>query len=394
MTVTYNPFSEEVMRDPQPVYKKLRAEDPVHHIEEYDAWALAKFEDIWNASMDKQHYTATKGTTSSHLLSKVQPVTPMINLMDPPQHTKLRTAVRDHFNPAKVAKFEPVIREIATKALDEAVERGGMDVMGDMASKVSVTVACLVTGIPLEDAGMMNDLVWRFFGREPGVDGMTEDGLAAMNEMFGYFVQLSQSRKADGSTRGDVIDLINNIEIDGAKLEDMSIASHISMFIIGGSETFPKTFATTIRRLGEHPNQRAHLAANPAFQIPFRSRDNIAARVLAALANDPRVVEHRAVLEQHGKNLLPASFAEDLCLVRLVPLRSDVLPKVELSNVAPARLGLLEPRLFALTQVYKKAHSLVVGFQIAGRENSPHQTEHRSLERDAVLDRAVFCFCS
>jgi hypothetical protein len=48
-----------------------------------------------------------------------------------------------------------------------------MDVMGDMASKVSVTVACLVTGIPLEDAAMMNDLVWRFFGREPGVDGMT-----------------------------------------------------------------------------------------------------------------------------------------------------------------------------------------------------------------------------
>ena len=36
---------------------------------------------------------------------------------------------------------------------------------------------------------MLNSLVWRFFKREPGVDGMTEDGLAAMGEMFGYFVQ-------------------------------------------------------------------------------------------------------------------------------------------------------------------------------------------------------------
>jgi cytochrome P450 len=263
MPVQYNPFSEEVMRDPKPVYEQLRAEDPVHYIEEYDAWALAKFEDIWTASMDTKHYTATKGTTSSHLLSKVQPVTPMINLMDPPQHTKLRTAVRDHFTPAKIAKFEPVIREIATKAIDEAIERGSMDVMGDMASKVSVTVACLVTGIPLEDAPMMNDLVWRFFGREPGVDGMTEDGLAAMTDMFGYFTQISQSRKKEGSTRGDVIDLLNGIEIDGQKFDDMSIASHISMFIIGGSETFPKTFATTLQRLGEHPDQRADLAANP-----------------------------------------------------------------------------------------------------------------------------------
>jgi hypothetical protein len=263
MPVQYNPFSEEVMRNPTPVYEKLRAEDPVHYIAEYDAWALAKFEDIWTASMDTKHYTATKGTTSSHLLSKVQPVTPMINLMDPPQHTKLRTAVRDHFTPAKIAKLEPVIRDIATTALDEAIERGSMDVMGDMASKVSVTVACLVTGIPLEDAAMMNDLVWRFFGREPGVDGMTEDGLAAMNEMFGYFTQFSQARKKEGSTRGDVFDLINSIEIDGQQFDDMSIASHIAMFIIGGSETFPKTFATTIQRLGEHPDQRADLAANP-----------------------------------------------------------------------------------------------------------------------------------
>jgi cytochrome P450 len=45
----------------------------------------------------------------------------------------------------------------------------------------------------------------------------------------------------------------------------MAIASHISMFIIGGSETFPKTFATTLRRLAEHPDQRAALAADPSL---------------------------------------------------------------------------------------------------------------------------------
>jgi cytochrome P450 len=47
--VEYNPFSQEVMRDPHPVYARLRAEAPVYHIEEYDAWALSKFEDIWQA---------------------------------------------------------------------------------------------------------------------------------------------------------------------------------------------------------------------------------------------------------------------------------------------------------------------------------------------------------
>ena len=40
-------------------------------------------------------------------------------------------------------------------------------------------------------------------------------GLAAMDELFGYLVQLSQGRKAEGSQRGDVIDVINSFEIDG-----------------------------------------------------------------------------------------------------------------------------------------------------------------------------------
>jgi cytochrome P450 len=298
--VHYNPFAEEVMRDPYPVYERLRAEAPVYHIQEYDAWALAKFEDIWTASMDTRHYTASRGTTSAHLLTKVQPVTPMINMMDPPQHTKLRTAVREHFTPQAVARYEPVVRDIAVKALDRALQTGELDAMSGLASQVSVTVACLLIGIPLEDAPRMNDLVWRFFARKPGVTGMTPEGLAAMQELFEYFVKLSHQRKREGSTRGDVIDLINTIEIDGKTLDDMSIASHLSMFIIGGSETFPKTFATTLRRLAEHPAQRSELAAKPAL-IPQ-------AYVEALRYDMPTQFLCRVVTEAHeirGKTLRP-----------------------------------------------------------------------------------------
>ncbi len=262
--VDYNPFSDEVMRDPHPIYRQLRRESPVHHIEEYDAWALAKFEDIWKCSMDNKHFSAAKGTTSSHLLTKVQPVTPMLNNMDPPQHTQLRAAMRHHFQPAAIGKLEPVIREIAVKNLEAARDRGEMDVMADLASKVSVTVACLVVGIPLEDAALMNDLVWRFFARDPEIDGMTPDGLQAMQEMFVYFTDISQKRRKQGD-QGDVVSLLNDIEIDGQKLDDGAIASHISMLIIGGSETLPKVFASSVQHLGNHPDQRADVAQDPGL---------------------------------------------------------------------------------------------------------------------------------
>jgi cytochrome P450 len=263
--VDYNPFSQEVMRDPHPIYAQLREEAPCYYIEEYDAWALSRFEDIWSCSMDTEHFTATQGTTSSHLLTKVQPVTPMINMMDPPEHTKLRSQVRKHFQPAAIRHLEPTIREIASGCLEAGIARGGFDVMSDFASQVAVKVACVVNGIPLEDGDLLNDLVWRFFAREPGVDGMTEDGLAAMGELFGYFIALSQSRRKSGSDGDDVISLLNNIELGGQKLDDESIASHMSMFIIGGAETFPKTFANAIRRLAEHPDQRAECVSDPSL---------------------------------------------------------------------------------------------------------------------------------
>ena len=260
----YNPFSEEVMQDPLPVYAALREEAPAYYIEDYDAWALSRFEDIWNCSMDAEHFSAAQGTTSSHLLTKVQPVTPMINMMDPPQHTALRSKLRSHFQPAAIRKLEATVRQIASSCIDDALERGEMDVVGDFAQEVATKVACLIVGIPLEDGDMLNTLVKRFFRREPGVDGMTEDGLAAMNEMFGYFIEQSQAKRKDRDA-DDIIALLNDFELDGEKLDDMSIASHISMFIIGGSETFPKVFANLTRRMGEYPDQRAECVADPTL---------------------------------------------------------------------------------------------------------------------------------
>jgi cytochrome P450 len=110
----------------------------------------------------------------------------------------------------------------------------------------------------------MNDLVWRFFGREPGVDGMTPDGIAAMEEMFGYFAELSERRRNEGS-KDDLVSLLNDVEIDGQKLDTQSIASHISLLIIGGSETLPKVFASAVQWLGEYPDQRAEVARDPAL---------------------------------------------------------------------------------------------------------------------------------
>lgn len=263
--VEYSPFSDEVVKgDPLPIYKRLRDEAPAYYLEEYDTWALSRFEDIWKASADMKHLTAAHGTTSAHLLTKVQPVTPMINNMDPPDHTRLRGAFRKPFAAPEVAHLEPMIRKIASDRLDAARDAGRLDVIHDMTAHVSVTVACTISGLPTEDGPFLNELVWRFFKREEGHTGATEAGLAAMGEMIAYFLDQIRARRKS-APKQDILQTLLEFEQDGKPLDDESVASHLAMLIIGGSETFPKTFASIVQRLWEHPDQRRMCVEDPAL---------------------------------------------------------------------------------------------------------------------------------
>ncbi len=99
--VEYDPFSDEALDDPNSIYKRLRAESPVHFLEKYDSWALTLFEDIWALSMDNESFTATKGTSSPYLLTRALPPLPNLNHLDPPEQSQLRTAMMHFFMPRR-----------------------------------------------------------------------------------------------------------------------------------------------------------------------------------------------------------------------------------------------------------------------------------------------------
>ena len=215
--VAYNPFSEQVMADPYPVYRRLRDEAPVYRLANYPCWALSRFEDVWNASLDAKSFSVKGGTTPSQLLTKAQPVSPMLNSLDPPEHTAIRARIRPFFAPARIRELEPTIRQLFSDALDEMVEKGGGDLVGDFGTRVALKVASIVSGIPLEDGEMLYQLVQRFFGHEEGVDGMSPDGLKAQSEMFEYFTALSARRRAQGTSSANPLEVLIELEQDGRR---------------------------------------------------------------------------------------------------------------------------------------------------------------------------------
>lgn len=263
----YDPFSPEVMNDPWPFYARLREESPAHFLPRWDCWALSRFEDLWNAAADNDSFMAGRGTSTAHLLTQVMEVSPMIGVMDPPDHTRLRGAVRGLFAPRRVHAFEPRIRGWVREYLGRVRGRGSADLVADFAKPLAAKVACLVAGYPIEHGEHLGELVHRFFARVPGHEGMTPDGLAALQEMGGYFTEMARERRRSPTEEPDILNALLPFEIAGRRYTDEELASHLAMFLIGGAETFPKVFASAVYWLWRHPDQRAELAADPSLAL-------------------------------------------------------------------------------------------------------------------------------
>ncbi len=263
--VEYDPFSDQILDDPFPVYRQLRDEAPVYYVEGLNSWALSRFEDIWNAGADPTTFSSPGPDPQTPDSPDETLVGGSIFSLNPPTHTVVRKLLAPKFRPGGVKHLEPAIRRVVTDCIARVLPTGRCDVIGDLGLQLSVKVACLIIGLPLEDADHLAGIVKRFFYREPGVRGMAPDALAAAGELAAYLIDQANERKRSGHDRDDVLDRYCQLEIDGVPLPDEVLGGHLVTLVAGGTETLPKVIAGGVLQLHRHKDQRAELVANPGL---------------------------------------------------------------------------------------------------------------------------------
>lgn len=299
-SIAYSPFAPEVIADPHPLYARMRDEAPACYIAEYDGWALSRFEDCWRATEDPATFSSTGGSTAAQALSKVEPPVPSVNQLDPPDHTRLRHAIRGPFAREAVAALEGEMRAFVALRLERAALRGEIDVVRELADPLAAMVACRLLDRPHEDAPRLVAWVHRYVNNEPGDLGRSADALAAAMEMNAYLAEVvARWRKRPGRT-DSVIQAFVDFELGGRKLADLEIASHLQTLVIGGTDTTPKAVGAAALRLHAAPDQRARLAREPG-RIPLAFQE--ALRIDMPTQFMARVVKRETRL--HGCALRP-----------------------------------------------------------------------------------------
>lgn len=263
-TTEYDPFSHEAMKDPHPLYAKLRAMGGPVFMPKYNAWALARFADVWAASTgQEENITFTAGQTPEQVLLG-GPVPHTFMTMDAPDHRKWRGLIREEYTPEGVKQNADRIRKLTREMLAPLLGKGEMDVYKQLANRVTCINAGYMLGLPPQDSETWRALIDGMLEREVGqIGGGSPKNQQSFGQLFGYFMQYIADIRQHPEKAGGHTKTYLEAEIDGKKLSDEELAFYMFSLLVTGSETTPISVAGTLYYLNQNPAQKKEVVANP-----------------------------------------------------------------------------------------------------------------------------------
>jgi cytochrome P450 len=206
--MTYDPWSPEFVADPYPAYAELRRDRPVYFDEPTGQWVVTRHADVNALLRDRR-----LGRTYLHVASNEEfdrppepeflaPFWRLIRAgmldVEPPDHTRLRRLVSKAFTPRRVEGLRARVRELATELARGLAERGGGDLLAEVAEPLPVTVIAEMLGIPAADQPLLRPWSAQICGMyelDPP-DETQRTAVRASVEFSEYLRDLARSRRA------------------------------------------------------------------------------------------------------------------------------------------------------------------------------------------------------
>jgi cytochrome P450 len=262
----YDPYDYEIDAAPHATWRRMRDEVPLYRNERYDFWALSRFQDVLDASIDHATYSSAQGTVLELIRSPERARLRSMIFMDPPEHDRLRGLVSRAFSPRRIAELEPGIREIVRGYLDPLVGSGGFDFVADFGAKVPMMVISSMLGIPVEDREQIREWMDQMLHREPGETHPEARRMEIGARMFGYFARYVGDRRK--APRDDMMTDLLQAEIEAPEgewrsLTDEELLSFLMLLAGAGNETVARLLGFAGATFAQHPAQREKVVDRP-----------------------------------------------------------------------------------------------------------------------------------
>ncbi|MDN5856147.1 MAG: cytochrome P450, partial [Actinomycetia bacterium] len=237
----------------------LRESEPVREVALPDGpvWLVTRYDDVraalvdprlskdWRFTVPPQQRPATPAT----------PV-PMMLMLDPPDHTRLRRLVSRSFTGRRMRELRPRIEQIAADLLHALPADGTVDLLARYAFPLPVQVISELLGVPAADrdefgtwsATMLDE-------RAPG------EQMAASAELTGYLGRLVDGKRSRPD--GALISALVEVAEDGDRLSQAELVGMAFLLLVAGHETTVSLIGNAVCALLTRPDQLELLHGRP-----------------------------------------------------------------------------------------------------------------------------------
>jgi cytochrome P450 len=295
-------LTDEVRRDPYPLYAQMRASSPIMCVPPHGPWMIFDYAGVKRVLEDHEAFTssASPAGATDHPL-------PWMIFYDPPRHTKLRALVQRAFTPRSVAMLEPRIAAISRELLDAAVARqkeaGEFDLVAEYAAPLPMMVIAEMLGIPSSERARFRRWSDAILGLSETISGSPAAGGnaaaaygVATDEMENYLIDILRTFRS--APKDNLLNRLALAEVDGQRLTHEEILGFFQLLLLAGSETTVNLIANAILCLIEHPNESARLREQPAL-LPTAIEEVL--RFRSPLQTVFRAARHD--VEMHGQTI-------------------------------------------------------------------------------------------
>ena len=220
-------------------YRLMRPENPLIYDEDHQVWIVIGYAE---ERMIRTDYT-TFSSAAPHRISGMDITS--LDTTDPPRHTQLRNLVTQAFSVRTIAGIASEVEAIVDNLLDQALERGHMDWVTEMAHPLPLIVVAHLLGLPEENWPQYRD--WA-----DALVNQRENWANAAQNLGQVFTQAIEDHQEH--PRQDVLGLLLSAEIDGERLGFMDVLSFCGSLFVAGYITTANLLGNAVLTLNQHPD--------------------------------------------------------------------------------------------------------------------------------------------
>jgi cytochrome P450 len=219
--------------------------------------------------------------------------------IDPPDHIHYRRILNPWFSPRAVDAFEPRVRKVCRRYVEEIAPLGACEFDSAFALSYPTEVFLAMIGVDVSSTERFVGWVEDFFAGFGGDPGGLERMAAALGAIREYWTEAFAEQRGEPEPReGDLASHLLHATFADRPLTETEILDMLVVLVLAGLDTTRGSLGYLFRHLATHPDHRRRLIADPEL-IPSAVEESL--RFYTIVFGDGRKVTRD--LDFHGAKL-------------------------------------------------------------------------------------------